>query len=125
MTSEEPFSENTNTQPGSEESFSKLVSDPVGTDPEETGTQSELKDNELNPRRWKSILLGLLIVILVSLCGFLFYYFNQPAPLPELLPVPIDLSFPPHYLFSIYEVDRPVGVAVSPDGERLYVAETG
>lgn len=125
MTPEEPFSENTDTQPGSEGSFSDLVSDPAGTDLEEIGAQSEVRDNELKQRRWKSILLALLIIILIGLCGFLYYYFNQPAPLPELLPVPIDLNYPPHYLFSIYEVDRPVGVAISPDGERLYVAETG
>jgi DNA-binding beta-propeller fold protein YncE len=35
------------------------------------------------------------------------------------------LNYPPHYLFSIYGVDKPVGVAVSPDGDRIYVAESG
>ena len=77
MTPEEPFSENTDTQPGSEGSFSDLVSDPAVTDLEETGAQSEVRDNELKQRRWKSILLALLIIILIGLCGFLYYYFNQ------------------------------------------------
>ena len=125
MMPEEPLNADKNNQPGSEGSFSDLASDSAGMIPEENGTGSEIRDNELKRQRWKIILLGLLIIILISLCGFLYYYFSQPAPLPELLPVPIDLNYPPHYLFSIYEVDRPVGVAISPDGERLYVAETG
>ena len=125
MTPEEPFSENTNTQPGSDGSFTDQASDSVDTNAEETGTHAEFSDKELKQRRWKSILLGILIILLIGLCGFLYYYFKQPAPLPELLPIPVDLNYPPHYLFSIYEVDRPVGLAISPDGERLYVAETG
>jgi DNA-binding beta-propeller fold protein YncE len=39
------------------------------------------------------------------------------------LAVPVD--YQPHYLFTIYGVDQPVGVAVSPGGDRIYAAESG
>lgn len=123
--SEEPLTPDASTQFNSDQSFSDRDLDPAGTDPGENRTRSEISPEELKQRRRKSIFLGLLIVILLTLCGFLYYYFSRPAPLPELLPIPVDLNYPPHYLFSIYEVDRPVSVATSPDGERLYVAETG
>ena len=118
--SEEPLTPDTNTQFSNDQSFADQDSDP-----RENGTRSEISTEELKQRRRKSIILGVLIIVLLALCGFLYYYFSRPAPLPELLPIPVDLNYPPHYLFSIYEVDRPVGVATSPDGERLYVAETG
>jgi len=69
-----------------------------------------------------AILAGLLLLLLFV--TFLFIrYLNKPEPLPELLPVPVEVTYPPHYLFSIYEIDGPVGVATSPEGDRLYVAE--
>jgi DNA-binding beta-propeller fold protein YncE len=91
----------------------------VTTDPEEL--QEEEKDKK--KRRWLLLLLMLLLLLLACVCWLAFRYARQPEPLPEMLPV--DVNYPPHYLFSIYGVDRPVGVAVSPDGERIYVAETG
>ena len=36
-----------------------------------------------------------------------------------------DLNYPPHYLFSIYGLDTPVGVTVSPDGDQIYISESG
>jgi DNA-binding beta-propeller fold protein YncE len=76
-------------------------------------------------RRW---LLLLLVLLLVSLgcTGFLFIrYYRERKPIPELVSQPIQVNYPPHYLFSIYGAERPVGVAVSPTGDRIYVAETG
>jgi DNA-binding beta-propeller fold protein YncE len=42
-----------------------------------------------------------------------------------MLPLPVEVSYPPHYLFSIYGVAEPVGVTLSPQGDRIYVAERG
>ncbi len=88
--------------------------------PEEEQQQQE----EKRRRKW---LLLLLLLLLLLCCGLgLFYrYLTRPEPLPEIVPVVPEVDYPPHYLFSIYGVDRPVGVAVSPDGERIYVAEAG
>jgi DNA-binding beta-propeller fold protein YncE len=52
-------------------------------------------------------------------------YVLQPVPLPDLLPWPVTANYAPHYLFSIYGVDGPVGATLSLDGKRIYVAETG
>ncbi len=79
--------------------------------------------------KWRRRLLWLLLLLLLlSLCSVsaLFArYIVRPAPLPEILPLPIKLNYSPHYLFSIYGVEKPVGVALSPRGDRIYVAETG
>lgn len=66
----------------------------------------------------------LLLVLAVQSAIFI-NYLIRPRPLPELLPNSVSLSFPPHYVFSIYNVDEPVSVATSPDGDRIYVAEMG
>ncbi len=72
----------------------------------------------------------LLLMVLAGLSALLLFvlflfarYLNQPEPLPELLPVPVEVNYPPHYLLSIYDVDGPIGVAVSPEGDRIYVTE--
>jgi DNA-binding beta-propeller fold protein YncE len=85
----------------------------------------EQGEEEKKRRRW--LLLWLVLLLLLLCCaGAMFYrYLNQPAPLPDLLPVPVDVNYAPHYLFSIYGMDQPVGVALSPQGDRIYVAETG
>jgi DNA-binding beta-propeller fold protein YncE len=67
----------------------------------------------------------LLAATIGGVSGLFIRYLQEPAPLPELLPLPGGLDYPPHYLFSIYGVERPVGVALSPDGERVYAAEGG
>lgn len=88
-----------------------------------TDGEKELKQEE---RRRKSLLLLLLLllILLCCVCGLFYRYLMQPKPLPEMVPV-VNVNYPPHYLFSIYGVDKPAGVAVSPDEDRIYVAETG
>ena len=78
-------------------------------------------------RRWLLILLFVLL-LLISCVGFFFYrYAMKPEPLPAMLPEVIakNIVYPPVYKFSIPGVNRPVGVAISPDGQRIYVAESG
>ena len=78
-------------------------------------------------RKRRRLLIGLagLIVLLIAAAVIFALYLAGPEPLPDLLPLPVDINYRPHYLFSIYGVENPVGVAVSPDGERIYVTETG
>jgi sugar lactone lactonase YvrE len=73
-------------------------------------------------------LAGLLAVVLISLActtALFVRYLLSPAPLPDLLPLPVGLNYPPHYLFSVHGLDQPVGVAYSPQQKRIYVAEAG
>jgi DNA-binding beta-propeller fold protein YncE len=74
-------------------------------------------------RRRKAVILLLLFLGLVLLLGLVIWYllFRQPInPLP-----PIPATQIPAYSTSIYGVTRPIGVAVSPDGDRIYVTEGG
>ena len=95
----------------------------------------EVKEGELGlvkaekkEEKRRALLIALLLFLLSLLCcvALVFVrYLWRPEPLPELLPLPVNVNTPPHYLFSIYGVDKPVGVAVSPQGDRIYVTETG
>jgi DNA-binding beta-propeller fold protein YncE len=78
-------------------------------------------------RKRRRLLVGLVTVTVLLIAAVVVFvrYLAGPQPLPELLPLPVDINYRPHYLFSIYGVEKPVGVAVSPDGERIYVTETG
>ena len=80
---------------------------------------------EDDKKRRRLLLLLLLLLLFLCCCGFfILRYLMTPQPLPEMLPVVNNVNYPPHYLFSIYGVDKPVGVTVSPDGERVYVSES-
>jgi DNA-binding beta-propeller fold protein YncE len=82
-------------------------------------------EEEEKRRRWLLLLLMLLLVLLACVVMLFMRYLWRPAPLPDLLPLPVNLNYPPHYLFSIYGVDKPVGIALSPSNDRIYVTETG
>ncbi|MFQ5575741.1 MAG: hypothetical protein ACE5G8_02000 [Anaerolineae bacterium] len=85
----------------------------------------EEEEKEEKRRKLLLLLLLLLLVLLICACGLGYRYVRQPEPLPEMVPLPVDVNYPPHYLFSIYGLDKPVGVALSPAADRLYVSETG
>ncbi len=83
--------------------------------------------NDEDEERRRKRLLAALLALLAALClvTYLFVrYLNRPQPLPDLLPVPVEVNYPPHYLSAFYGVDAPLGIALSPDGQRLYVAES-
>jgi len=81
------------------------------------------KDNRKNKRSLAILAVLLLLLCLVS--GLFIRYLLKPEPLPELILPNNELNYPPHYLFSIYGVEQPVGIALSPDGSRIYVSESG
>jgi DNA-binding beta-propeller fold protein YncE len=73
-------------------------------------------------RRGKLIMLGLALA-LVAVVGLVWgWYLINRKPLSQLPGMSSDAA--PHYAFSIYGVSRPLGVAVSPSGERIYVTES-
>lgn len=71
-------------------------------------------------RRWIVLLLLLGLLVVLIILALWYFLFRQPLPLP--IPTIIDL---PGYTTSFYGAANPIGVAVSPDGSRMYVAQTG
>lgn len=80
---------------------------------------------EEKQRRRMLLLLFFLLLLLIGVGVLFFRYLQQPVPLPDLLPLPVSANYSPHYLFSIYGVDKPVGIALSPEGDKIYVTEAG
>lgn len=97
----------------------------VESQPEEISQHPDEEEVEKDERKRRSLLL-LLLLLLLGLCcvgGLFLRYLMKPQPLPEMVPVVENINYPPTYKFS-FPADRPVGVAVSPDGQRIYVAES-
>ena len=75
-------------------------------------------------RRRKAIILVGLLALLTIFSMFAGWYLITRKPISEL-PLPgISDETLPHYEFSIYGIDRPIGIVASPSGDRIYVAET-
>ena len=77
--------------------------------------------------RRRVLLLAVLVTLLVGVSGIWGYYLYSREPISALLPSAPAVAeiLKPHYLFSIYGVDQPVSVAVTPEGDRIYVVESG
>ncbi len=76
-------------------------------------------------RRLTIAIVAVALLLLCFSCGTV-RYLRERKPLTELPAVQsVAKVVPPHYLFSIYGVSEPHGVAVSPDGRRIFVTETG
>ncbi len=73
-------------------------------------------------RRRKVLVLLFMLAALVGLLALAIWYllFRQPIPLPT---IPGDVVMP-GYVTSAYGVDRPMGVAVDPAGDRMWVGQT-
>jgi DNA-binding beta-propeller fold protein YncE len=71
------------------------------------------------------LLVGLATLVFLVVIVFFVRYLVNPRPIEELINPELSLDSPPHYLGSIYNVNHPVGVAVSPDDNRIYVSESG
>ena len=75
-------------------------------------------------RRRRIALLGVLSSLLTVFALFTGWYLVNRKPVTAL-PLPgVTLVNIPHYAFSVYGVKAPTGVAVSPDGSRIYVTQT-
>ena len=73
-----------------------------------------------------AVLLGLSLLLLCSIYLWADYLITH-QPLTSSLPIAnvAAQALQPHYLFSIYGVDEPAGIAVTPDGSKIYVGESG
>jgi DNA-binding beta-propeller fold protein YncE len=81
------------------------------------------EDEEERKRRRRLLILLLLLLAFMVLLGILTgWYLLFRKPITEIVP-PMGGDSPPTYLTSVYGADQPVGVAVTPDGDRLYVTE--
>src|SRR5512140_2615262 len=74
-------------------------------------------------RRRRRILLAVVVALLALLVGLFTWYLLNRKPLSEL--PGLSQARTPTYKASIYDVSKPLGVAVSPDGARLYVTQSG
>lgn len=88
----------------------------------------EMGNNRSNvkEKERKILIFFVLMGILVLFLGVGAYYLITRKPLTELPVVQaVTKNTPPRFVFSIYDVQSPLGVAVSPDGQRIYAAESG
>ncbi len=75
--------------------------------------------------RRRKIILGSLGAAIAVTGLLLLLFLRNPQSIPDLIPLPARVWVPPHYRYSINGVQEPAGVAMSPDGKRVYVTETG
>ncbi|HET9654137.1 MAG TPA: SMP-30/gluconolactonase/LRE family protein [Kineosporiaceae bacterium] len=92
---------------------------------EEIFTEPAVEQPEPQPegRRRRIVVLSVAITLIALLVALTTWYLRTGKPLSQL-PGLGQNGQPPHYLFSVYGVNKPLGVAVSPDGDRIYVSES-
>lgn len=81
------------------------------------------------PPATKGLRLAVIAMLVTLVAGVLaldVYYIVSKKSLSDILPPAAVLTraLPPSYVTSFYGVSGPVGVAVSPDAQRVYVAES-
>jgi DNA-binding beta-propeller fold protein YncE len=75
-------------------------------------------------RRARVLLVALLAALATMLVVFAGWYILVRKPISEFpLPLPNSEQMPA-YDYSLYGVQRPMGIAVSPDGSRIYVTQS-
>jgi DNA-binding beta-propeller fold protein YncE len=101
---------------------STLVDEDLDADLDE-----EEDEDEDEPSRRRRLLFVLAIafvgVILAGVAGAFFWYLNTGKPV-SMLPV-LNRTAPPHYMFSMYDLVQPLGVAVDDVNDRVYVTQSG
>lgn len=114
-------------EPGPEGAGEAPLPDAETAAEEDRGASQAQGPDRREAQRRRRLLVALAALLLLFVCvGAMFWrYLRAPAPVPDLLPIPVNVNYAPHYLFSIYGVEQPGGVAVSPEGDRVYVTESG
>lgn len=98
------------------------VPNPTATDPE---SPAPAENDDRGSRRKKLLLLLLLLVFaLLTLLSAWYLIFRKPLSELPLPGVTTDATVPA-YSFTFYGPQSPAGIALSPDGSRVYVAQTG
>jgi len=100
-------------------SASELAPSPESGDGSGADSPDALLQEERRRRRKRRLLalVALLVLLLAILFGWLWTHRGEPLP-------GLSQDKVPQYVFSIYGTTRPMGVAVSPSGERIYVSES-
>jgi DNA-binding beta-propeller fold protein YncE len=76
-------------------------------------------------RRLRLLLAMLLGILLLALALFGAWYLLFRKPITQL-PLPnLEQGVMPGFSFAAYDLDKPLGIAVSADGSRIYVTQTG
>ncbi len=97
---------------------------PIPTADEAPAPPAVTPGEEKPRRRRKAFLLLFLLGLLAMLVTIALWYLIFRQPITPPIPV-IPVSEVPAYSTSVYGASRPVGVAVSPSGDRIYVAQSG
>lgn len=82
-----------------------------------------VEEDDERRRRRKRFLLVLLLLLMAFLTILIIWYFLFRQPINPLPVIPT--SQVPSYSTSMYGVTRPLGVAVTPSGDRIYLTEGG
>ncbi len=88
----------------------------------------EPDEEQLRQRRLlrQSVIFGGVLTLFVLVAVVAAFYLLNRQPVNDLPVVQqVARQIPPRRLFDFAGVTRPVGIAVSPDGQRIYVAEGG
>jgi DNA-binding beta-propeller fold protein YncE len=100
-----------------------LESQPSPAPPADGSTSPATPETEEErKRRRKLILLLILGLILIALLLFSAWYLLFRKPISEIIP-PTENFAMPTYINAAYDIAKPLGVAVSPDGSRIYVTQ--
>jgi sugar lactone lactonase YvrE len=94
-----------------------ITSPGAGSEPADVGTE------QAPPSRKKVVVLLLLLLGFAALLGVAIWYLLFRQPISVIPPIPGEVVMPT-YSTAVYGADRPLGVAVSPDGSRIYVGES-
>jgi DNA-binding beta-propeller fold protein YncE len=84
----------------------------------EVSDESQREARRSRRRRRLAVLLALLLILFAILFGWYLFH-REPLPLPGL-----GKQALPHYSYSLYGTNRPMGVALSPSGDRAYVTSS-
>lgn len=102
------------------------LAEPPLTEPSVTppsGTPVDV-DPEARRRRRRKMLLLLLLGILAGIfVVLLIWYLVFRKPFDEMLP-PVVIDKTPAFSYSIYDLNNPIGVAVTSDGSRIYISDS-
>lgn len=96
----------------------ELLTDPAPGGGKKESDKGPLSDEERKRRRRKIVALLLILAALIVLLIMLLRSVSGNSPLPG---IPSDV---PSHVSNIYGVEQPMGIAVSPDGNRIYVTES-
>ena len=93
---------------------------------EQTGVPTPTETHSADEGRRRFLLIFLLFLLMLCCVAgyFIVRYITQPQPLPLMVPLANQAPSPPVYKLNFLNVDAPVGVAISPDGQRIYVVES-